>query len=141
LAVCKKEDARGLKIPVMSFEEFFTGFETSVDVKAYPRDPISIIYPSGTTGLSKGALGPHPRALQKMWTIREICQWDGYLLLEDFSGYPLDDRLWDHIEEDMPYVSAMLAEMERLLIRAAPFILERLGQSTAAEARMKEDSE
>jgi hypothetical protein len=76
-----------------------------------------------------------------MSTIREICQWDGYLLLEDFSGYPLDDRLWDHIEEDMPYVSAMLAEMERLLIRAAPFILERLGQSTAAEARMKEDSE
>jgi crotonobetaine/carnitine-CoA ligase len=49
----------GLKIPVMSYEEFFNAPETPVDVKVYPWDPHSIIYTSGTTGLSKGGLQPH----------------------------------------------------------------------------------
>jgi len=53
-----------LKIPTMSFEEFFDAPDTPVDIKIYPHDPQNIIYTSGTTGLSKGALGPH-----KMWIV------------------------------------------------------------------------
>ena len=75
----------------------------------------------------------YPHALHKIQTIREISRWDGYLLMEDFNGYPLDDRLWDYIEEDLPYVSAMLSKMERLLIRAVPYVLERLGQARGPE--------
>ena len=54
-----KKDTDGLKIPVMSFADFFDNPETPVDVKVYPSDPHSIIYTSGTTGLSKGGLQPH----------------------------------------------------------------------------------
>lgn len=60
----QKEEAAGLKIPMMSFEEFFNDSEDPVDVKVLSSDPISIIYTSGTTGLSKGALGPH-----KFWIV------------------------------------------------------------------------
>jgi crotonobetaine/carnitine-CoA ligase len=53
-----------IKIPTMSFEEFFNSSENPVDVVVYPWDPLSIIYTSGTTGLSKGALSPH-----KFWIV------------------------------------------------------------------------
>ncbi|MGD0231191.1 MAG: AMP-binding protein [Syntrophorhabdales bacterium] len=59
-----KEEIEGLKIPVMSYDEFFNAPETPVDVEVYPGDPANIIYTSGTTGLSKGALGPH-----KFWIV------------------------------------------------------------------------
>jgi len=61
--------------------------------------------------------------------LREISRWEGYLLLEDFHGYPLDSGLWDYIEEHLPYVSAMLSEMEKLLVRAVPYILKQLGEN------------
>ncbi len=54
-----KEEAAGLKIPAMTYEEFFDSPENPADIEVYPWDPISIIYTSGTTGLSKGALGSH----------------------------------------------------------------------------------
>jgi crotonobetaine/carnitine-CoA ligase len=59
-----KEEAAGFAIPMMSFEQFFDGPETPVDIKVYPHDPQNIIYTSGTTGISKGALGPH-----KFWIV------------------------------------------------------------------------
>ncbi|MDR3554049.1 MAG: ATP-dependent acyl-CoA ligase [Syntrophobacteraceae bacterium] len=55
----KTEEADGLRIPTTSFEEFFAGPDSPVDVAVYPSDPLSIIYTSGTTGVSKGALGCH----------------------------------------------------------------------------------
>jgi crotonobetaine/carnitine-CoA ligase len=59
-----KQEAAGSKIPLMSWEDFFSAPETPVDIKIYPHDPQNIIYTSGTTGLSKGALGPH-----KFWIV------------------------------------------------------------------------
>ncbi|NLB79678.1 MAG: AMP-binding protein [Clostridiaceae bacterium] len=53
-----------LKIPSMSFNDFFNNSEEPVDIEVYPWDPLSIIYTSGTTGVSKGVLGPH-----KFWIV------------------------------------------------------------------------
>jgi len=53
-----------IKIPMMTYDDFFDSPEDAVDIKVLPKDPISIIYTSGTTGLSKGALGPH-----KFWIV------------------------------------------------------------------------
>lgn len=53
-----------LKIPSISFDDFFNNSEEPVDIEVYPWDPLSIIYTSGTTGVSKGVLGPH-----KFWIV------------------------------------------------------------------------
>ncbi len=68
------KDVNELKIPIMSFEEFFNSSEETVDVVVYPWDPVSIIYTSGTTGVSKGALEPHKLFIvcaEKMLEYRE----------------------------------------------------------------------
>jgi crotonobetaine/carnitine-CoA ligase len=56
------EDKAGIKFPMISWEEFFDAPDTPVDIKIHPMDAQNIIFTSGTTGLSKGTLGPH-----KMW--------------------------------------------------------------------------
>lgn len=56
--------AAGLRIPVMTYEEFASASEGPVAVDVKPCDPQSIIYTSGTTGVSKGALGCH-----KFWIV------------------------------------------------------------------------
>lgn len=53
-----------LKIPVMSFSDFFNYPKDFAEATVYPWDPLSIIYTSGTTGVSKGALCPH-----KFWIV------------------------------------------------------------------------
>lgn len=52
-------DAAGIKIPMVTFDDFFDSSDAPVNATVSPSDPISIIYTSGTTGLSKGALGSH----------------------------------------------------------------------------------
>ena len=63
----------------------------------------------------------------KIFTIREISRWDGYLKFEDFSGIPRDESYWNYVEEDEEYVKTILSEMETCLTRALPHILGELG--------------
>ncbi len=60
----EENDIKHLKIPTMTFDEFFQAPEDPVSIEIYPSDPQNIIYTSGTTGVSKGALGPH-----KFWIV------------------------------------------------------------------------
>jgi protein-tyrosine-phosphatase len=75
----------------------------------------------------------YPKAVAMIFTLREISQWDGYLLLEDyeFKGIPRDGTLWDYVEENPDYVSKILSEAEKMLIKAYPNILNQLGLKAA----------
>jgi protein-tyrosine-phosphatase len=69
----------------------------------------------------------YPDALHRIFSIREISKWNQYLFSEDFRTVPADKNFWDYAEEDPDYVSKVLDETQKLLVRAFPYILEQLG--------------
>lgn len=71
----------------------------------------------------------YPNAAGRIFTMREISQWDGYLLQEDydFKEIPRDSTLWDYVEENYEYVTNILLEMEKMLRKAYPNIIGKLG--------------
>jgi hypothetical protein len=69
----------------------------------------------------------YPDSLARIFSIREISKWNEYLFSEDFRTVPADKNFWDYAEEDPDYVSKVLAETQKLLVRAFPYILEQLG--------------
>jgi protein-tyrosine-phosphatase len=68
-----------------------------------------------------------PKAQAKIFTIKEMARWDGYLLSEDFTVPPMDDTFWDYVDGNPEYVSKIIALTEEMLIRAYPNILKHLG--------------
>jgi len=68
-----------------------------------------------------------PKAQAKIFTIREMARWDGYLFFEDFAIPPMDDTFWDYVDGNPEYVSKVISLTEETLIRAYPNILESLG--------------
>lgn len=71
----------------------------------------------------------YPNVASRIFTIREISQWEDYLLQEDydFRKIPRDSTLWNYVEEDFDYVANILLEMEKMLIKAYPSIMAKLG--------------
>jgi protein-tyrosine-phosphatase len=71
----------------------------------------------------------YPNIASRIITIREISQWEDYLLQEDydFKKIPRDNTLWNYVEEDSEYVATILLEMEKMLIKAYPSIIAKLG--------------
>jgi len=71
----------------------------------------------------------YPNVAERIFTMREISQWDDYLLQEDydFKEIPRDSTLWDYVEENYEYVTNILLEMEKMLIKAYPNIMGKLG--------------
>jgi len=70
-----------------------------------------------------------PKAQAKIFTLREMSKWDGYLFFEDFAIPPMDETFWDYVEEDPDYVSKVISITEETLIQAFPNILKQLGVS------------
>lgn len=68
-----------------------------------------------------------PEVRSKVFTLREISNWNDYLTLDDVGGVPLDNTFWYFVEENPEYVSKVLLEMEEILVRGFPNILEKLG--------------
>lgn len=68
-----------------------------------------------------------PKAQSKIFTTREISQWDESLVFEDSTGLPMDDTFWDYVEENPDYVSKVILETEETLVRAFLNILKHLG--------------
>jgi len=71
----------------------------------------------------------YERPRHKIFSIREISEKKGYLFSEDFSAVPLDQNYWYYVEEDPGYVSQILQEWEKTLVRAIPNITRKLGMS------------
>lgn len=68
-----------------------------------------------------------PEIGSKIFTLREISNWNDYLTLDDVSGVPLDNTFWYYVEENPKYVSKVHSEVEEILVRGFPNILEKLG--------------
>jgi protein-tyrosine-phosphatase len=84
----------------------------------------------------------YPENEFKLFTIREVSRWDGYLVQEDygFKDIPEDNTLWNYVEENTDYVSSILSEMERMLVKAYPHILEHLGLKSMDRRNLMADS-
>ena len=77
----------------------------------------------------------YPGARERIFTIKELAEWDGYIIFEDYERPPLDHRYWHFVDEDPIYVSKILSVMEECLIRAFPNILRKLPIRTIQTAR------
>jgi len=76
----------------------------------------------------------YPEAVSKIFTIREISQWDGHLSWDKAFSYkriPSDINYWDYVEENIDHVSTVLSEMKKMLIMAYPAIVDKLGLNHA----------
>jgi len=78
----------------------------------------------------KDLIDLYPEAVAKIFTMKEISQWDGTLSWEEHSKYkrlPSDIDFWDYAEENMDHISIVLSEMKKMLIMAYSDILDKLG--------------
>jgi protein-tyrosine-phosphatase len=76
----------------------------------------------------------YPEAVTKIFTIREISQWDGPLSWDkdlEYGRIPSDINFWDYVEENIDHVSTILSEMKKMLLMAYPHILDKLGLNHA----------
>lgn len=76
------------------------------------------------------------KARSRIFTTREISKWDEYLISEDPTGIPLDHTFWDYVEENPDYVSKVILETEKTLVRAFPNILKHLGLESREELKV-----
>jgi protein-tyrosine-phosphatase len=93
-------------------------------------DMIITVLPEQKTDL----IDLYPEALSKIFTIREISQWDGPLSWDDdlkHKRIPSDINFWDYVEENIDSVSIALSEMKKMLIMAYPDIVDKLGLNHA----------
>jgi protein-tyrosine-phosphatase len=69
----------------------------------------------------------YQRASERILTIRDLSGTDECLFSEDFSILTFDENFWNHVDEDVEYVSRILGEWEAILDGAIPGIIEQLG--------------
>ena len=89
-------------------------------------DMIITVLPEQKTDL----IDLYPEAVSKIFTIREISQWDGHLSWDkdlEYGRIPSDINFWDYVEENIDHVSIALSEMKKMLIMAYPDIIDKLG--------------
>ena len=93
-------------------------------------DMIITVLPEQKTDL----IDLYPEAVSKIFTIRELSQWDGPLSWDEdtkYKGISSDINFWDYVEEDIDHVSIALSEMKKMLIMAYPDIVDKLGLNHA----------
>jgi len=72
----------------------------------------------------------YPEAVPKIFTIKEISQWEDRLIWEEgfmHNRIPSDIYFWDYVEENLDHVSIALSQMKKMLIMAYSDILDKLG--------------
>ena len=68
----------------------------------------------------------NPTACNKIFTFREMAEFEESILFESCSGLPMDDTFWEYCEENPPYVTKVIEEVEELLTLGFPNILKQL---------------
>jgi protein-tyrosine-phosphatase len=69
----------------------------------------------------------YPDARHKVFTLREMAEFEASILFESWSGLPMDETFWEYCEEDPSYVTKVIEEVEELMTLGFPNILKRLG--------------
>jgi hypothetical protein len=67
------------------------------------------------------------KAHGKIYTIRDMSNWDGTQFIGNFEILPKDDTFWEYIEGNTDYAFKVISLTEETLIRAYPNILKQLG--------------
>jgi protein-tyrosine-phosphatase len=108
--------SRGIPVP----KEWRSRELTPYDVK--DADIVIVASP----GQKEELLDLFPKAQEKICTTREISKWDKYLVQEDLSIVPLDDRFWVFCEETPENVHQVILEMQEMLEKGLPHILNKM---------------
>ncbi len=74
-----------------------------------------------------------PETMGKIFTIKELAQWEGYLILEDSVRPPLDHTYWHFVDEDPVFAAKIITSMEECLICAYSNILEKIGLKSSSD--------
>lgn len=69
----------------------------------------------------------YPEISGKIFTFREMAEWDNSILFEILEGLPMDETFWVACEENPSYVTKVLKEVEDLMDLGLPFLLKQLG--------------
>jgi len=83
-------------------------------------------------------IGLYPEAADKIFTIKEISQWEDRLIWEQgfmHKEIPNDIYFWDYVEENMDHVSIALSQMKKMLIMGYSHILDKLGLNHSERSR------
>lgn len=62
----------------------------------------------------------------KIFTFREMAKWNDDVLFEKIEGLPMDESFWEYCEEDPAYVTRIIGEVEDLMNRGLPLMIEKL---------------
>jgi protein-tyrosine-phosphatase len=101
---------------------------------AKEADMIIVVLPEQKNEL----IGLYPEAVDKIFTIKEISQWQDRLIWDEgfmHKWIPGDIYFWDYVEENMDHVSIALSQMKKMLIMAYSDILDKLGLNHSERSR------
>lgn len=69
----------------------------------------------------------YPQVHERVFTFKEMASWEDNILFETIEGLPMDESFWDACEEDAPYVTKVIDEVENLMDIGFPKMLKQLG--------------
>ena len=79
-------------------------------------------------------LEQYPQVSDDIFTFRELAAWEENILFETFTGLSMNDDFWYSCEEDPPYVTRVIEEVEKLMDLGFERTLMHLGFEISSQS-------